>query len=80
MWNNPATLANASGAANGWVPGKFSKPRIPAFKSLLLHARRDARTRELNISATQVFVGTGIGLCLMAPLIWVFIRYWLFAV
>jgi hypothetical protein len=80
MWNNLATPASTSDAANGWIPDKFSKLRVSRFKSFFLHAQRDARTRELNLSATQVFVAMATGFCLIGPLVWVFIRHWLFAV
>jgi hypothetical protein len=57
-------------------PAKLS---LPGFNALL-HAQRDERTRELDISATQVIMAMATGLCLMGPLVWAFIRYWLFAV
>lgn len=57
----------------------LAKLRLPGFNAFLLHAQRDERTRELNLSATQVLMAMATGLCLMGPLVWVFIRYWLFA-
>jgi hypothetical protein len=58
----------------------LAKLRLPGFNAILLHAQRDERTRELNISATHVLMAIATGLCLMGPLVWTFIRYWLFAV
>jgi|HubBroStandDraft_6_1064221.scaffolds.fasta_scaffold134497_2 hypothetical protein len=58
----------------------LAKLCIPGFNAVLLHAQRDERTSELDISATQVLVAMATGLCLMGPLVWLFIRYWLFAV
>jgi hypothetical protein len=58
----------------------LAKLRLPGFNAFLLHAQRDERTRELDISATQVLMAMATGLCLMGPLVWMFIRYWLFAV
>jgi hypothetical protein len=36
-------------------------------------------TGEINISANQVLVALAAGFCLMGPLVWAFVRYWLFA-
>jgi hypothetical protein len=33
----------------------------------------------INISATQVFLAMATGLGLTGPLVWMFVRYWLFA-
>jgi hypothetical protein len=70
----------------GWPTGisvdelhSFAKNRLSGFKAFLVTAQRDQRTSELNLSATQVLLAMGIGLCLTGPLIWVFVRYWLFA-
>jgi hypothetical protein len=57
----------------------LAKLRLPGFNALL-RAQRDERTRELDISAAQVLMAMATGLCLMGPLVWAFIRYWLFAV
>jgi hypothetical protein len=58
----------------------LAKLRLPGFNAFHLHAQRDERTRELNLSATQVLMAMATGLCLMGPLVWVIIRFWLFAV
>jgi hypothetical protein len=58
----------------------LAKLCLPGFNAFLLQAQRDERARELNISATQVLMAMATGLCLMGALVWVFIRYWLFAV
>jgi len=42
-------------------------------------ARRDERSPEVNISATPVLLAMATGLCLTGPLVWMFVRYWLFA-
>jgi len=58
----------------------LAKLHLSGFNAFLLRAQPDGQTRELNISATQVLVAMATGLCLMGPLVWAFIRYWLFAV
>ena len=42
-------------------------------------AQRDERSPEVNISATPVLLAMATGLCLTGPLVWMFVRYWLFA-
>jgi len=45
----------------------------------LVPARHDERSPEVNISVTQVLLAMATGLCLTGPLVWMFVRYWLFA-
>jgi hypothetical protein len=45
----------------------------------LVRGQYEERSSELNISATQVLLAMATGLCLMGPLVWMFVRYWLFA-
>jgi hypothetical protein len=47
--------------------------------TFLLPARHDERSPEVNISATQVLLAMVTSLCVMGPLVWMFVRYWLFA-
>jgi hypothetical protein len=47
--------------------------------AFLVPVRHDERSPEVNISATQVLLAMATGLCLTGPLIWMFVRYWLFA-
>jgi hypothetical protein len=47
--------------------------------TFLVPARHDERSPEVNISATQVLLSMATGLCLTGPLVWMFVRYWLFA-
>ena len=47
----------------------------PAF----VFARRDGIARELNLSGGQVLAALVAGICLAGPLLWWFVRYWLFA-
>jgi hypothetical protein len=37
-------------------------------------------TSKVNISGTQVLLAMVAGLCLAGPLVWILVRYWLFAV
>ena len=41
-------------------------------------ARRDTTT-ELSISGTQVLATLMVVFCLGVPLVWAFLKYWLFA-
>jgi hypothetical protein len=47
--------------------------------TFLVPAQHDERSPEVNISVTQVLLAMATGLCLTGPLIWMFVRYWLFA-
>jgi len=47
--------------------------------TFLLPAQHDERSPEVNISAIQVLLAMATGLCLTGPLVWMFVRYWLFA-
>jgi hypothetical protein len=47
-------------------------------KSTAMSAQRRV-TPELSISGSHVLVMLGAGICLAGPLVWVFLKYWLFA-
>jgi hypothetical protein len=47
--------------------------------TFLMSGQQDERSPEVNISATQVLLAMATSLCLMGPLVWMFVRYWLFA-
>jgi hypothetical protein len=57
----------------------FAKVHLPTIKPFLVRAQRDERSTEVDLSAAQVLLATATGLCLTGPLIWLFVRYWLFA-
>lgn len=44
-----------------------------------VRGQHDERSPVVNISATQVLLAMATGLCLTGPLVWMFVRYWLFA-
>jgi len=44
----------------------------------LVPAQHDERCPEVNISVTEVLLAMATGVCLTGPLIWMFVRYWLF--
>jgi len=54
-----------------------SQRSLPKSTSVL--GQRGIATGEINISANQVLVALAAGFCLMGPLVWAFVRYWLFA-
>jgi hypothetical protein len=41
-------------------------------------AQHDERSPEVNISGMEVLLAMATGLCLTGPLVWMFVRYWLF--
>lgn len=47
-------------------------------KSTFMFAQRGVAA-EFSISGTQVLVVLVAGSCLVGPLVWVFLKYWLFA-
>jgi hypothetical protein len=57
----------------------FAKLHLSTFKSFLVRTQRDEPSSEVDLSATQVLLATAAGLGLTGPLIWLFVRYWLFA-
>jgi hypothetical protein len=48
-------------------------------QAILVRTQRDEQQTEVDLSATQLLLATAAGLCLTGPLIWLFVRYWLFA-
>jgi hypothetical protein len=42
-------------------------------------AEAHAVAREINVSGSQVLVALASAVCLAVPLVWTFVRYWLFA-
>jgi hypothetical protein len=48
-------------------------------KSTLVFAQHGSATREINISGNQVLLALAAAFCLAGPLLWAFVRYWLFA-
>jgi len=56
--------------------GSKIQGRLP--KSTLMFAQRGV-TPALRISGSQVLVVLAAGSCLVGPLVWVFLKYWLFA-
>jgi hypothetical protein len=44
----------------------------------LVPAQHDERSPEVDISATQMLLAMATGLGLTGPLVWMFVRYWLF--
>jgi hypothetical protein len=44
-----------------------------------MFAQRDGINPEINISGARVLVALATGICLAAPLVWAFVKYWLFA-
>jgi hypothetical protein len=48
-------------------------------KSTLVFAQHDSATREITISGNQVLLALAAAFCLAGPLLWAFVRYWLFA-
>jgi hypothetical protein len=57
----------------------FAKLHLLNIRSFLMRTQRDERPTEVDLSATQVLLATATGFCLTGPLIWLFVRYWLFA-
>jgi hypothetical protein len=47
--------------------------------TFLVRKQYDERFPEVNISATQVLLAMATSFCVMGPLVWMFVRYWLFA-
>jgi hypothetical protein len=45
----------------------------------LVFAQQGGATREINISGNQVLVVLAASFCLTVPLVWAFVKYWLFA-
>jgi hypothetical protein len=57
----------------------FAKLHLSTIKPFLVRTPGDERPTEVDLSATHALLATATGLCLTGPLIWLFVRYWLFA-
>jgi hypothetical protein len=57
--------------------GDNSRPSPP--KSTPGFVQHGSAIRQINISGNQVLVALVIASCLAGPLVWAFVRYWLFA-
>jgi hypothetical protein len=55
----------------------ISRPNVPRPNGEL--AQHRGATREINISGTQVLVALAGAFSLAGPLLWAFVKYWLFA-
>ena len=49
------------------------------LESTLVFARLGGSTREINISGNHVLMALAVAFCLAGPIVWAFVRYWLFA-
>ena len=49
------------------------------LKPTFVFARRGGMTRELRLTGGQVLVAMVTGICLVGPLLWGAVKYWLFA-
>jgi hypothetical protein len=56
-----------------------SQRSLPKSTPVPVLGQRGIAMGEINISANQVLVALAAGFCLMGPLVWAFVRYWLFA-
>jgi hypothetical protein len=61
-----------------------SGKRADALRRSLLESARvfadhDSATREINVSGNHALVALAATFCLAGPLLWAFVRYWLFA-
>jgi len=52
--------------------------KVPGLQSTRMFAQRGG-TPELNISGSQVLMTLAAGICLAGPLVWLLVKYWLFA-
>jgi len=53
--------------------------RRSRLKSTPVFVHHRYALREMNISGNQVLVALAIAFCLAGPILWAFVRYWLFA-
>ncbi len=53
--------------------------RRSRLKSTPVFVHHGSALREMNISGNQVLVALAIAFCLAGPILWAFVRYWLFA-
>ena len=79
-------LVGVCGFESSRVVAHDSSSQIPLAQSqdlgrqdFLVRMQQNDRTAELNISVIQVLLAVAVGLCSAGPLVWMFVRYWLFA-
>jgi len=53
--------------------------RRSRLKSTPVFVHHGSALSEMNISGNQVLVALAIAFCLAGPILWAFVRYWLFA-
>jgi hypothetical protein len=58
---------------------RIVKQSLMLPNTFLVRGQHDERSPEVNISASQVLLAMATGLCLTGPVVWMFVRYWLFA-
>jgi hypothetical protein len=51
---------------------------LMVLNTSLVPAQHDERSSEVNISGAEALLAMATGLCLAGPLVWMFVRYWLF--
>jgi hypothetical protein len=59
--------------------GLTNNSRRSLPKSTPVFAQHGSATREVNISGNQVLLALAAAFCFAGPLLWAFVRYWLFA-
>jgi hypothetical protein len=76
-------LACAAGALavikRAHLSGKQNNPQRKLLMPTSLFAERAGATAEINISGNRMLAALVLTLCLAGPLLWGFVRYWLFA-
>jgi hypothetical protein len=62
-----------------YLSGKQNNLQRKLLMPASLFAERADATAGINISGGQMLAGLVLTLCLAGPLLWGFVRYWLFA-
>jgi hypothetical protein len=70
------------GQAEDCVEGIYGSAQqyFSTFKQSLLSSQRKESTSEITVSGTHLLLAMGIIIASAGPLVWLFVKYWLFAV
>ena len=80
--NSSSKAIDQCGRTEDFVESLYDLARqyLSAFKESLVRSQREERTAEISISGTQLLLAMSFVIGSVGPLVWLFEKYWLFAV
>ena len=80
--NSSSKAIDQSGRTEDFVESLYDSARQyrSGFKESLVRSQRAERTAEISISGTQLLLAISVVIGSAGPIVWLFVKYWLFAV